>query len=464
MSGNIYEIHIDTCAQLGTKTIAAVEALKKLYDVTGMAELRYIETEQGLREKAHRSNACALNAISSDLALHAEFLKRNRDWVEIVPTRHCKAFERQLREKIIPSVTMPVVDAIEQVLPGIRQAVRDNLRRTGERAPEKISLPFIPSKDRLGHNLGRKINDGLVSNAIDSQMKSWQKIVKSNPILKYVPGAHRKGTLMSLIRAQQESLAIAFELALMCEPETMKECGYTESPLGIDHDEPLNIGYIKDHAHEYPPLSLKEPPFSQLQRTEIMEQALRLTDLWPWHFKKALENTAYGKWMRGAHHNRADYAALDYFFNHFAKKSDVDERAFLLITHDAPLIDDFDKFRDGVETKKDPHSEEKTKHPVTNLEYERRGLRKPSPATFPYGEALTSGGLANFMGQELLRAKKYKESPGVAQAMDALCATLEDLRRSSRRDRENHPQMAGLTDKQYVGALEEEPRHGKRRA
>lgn len=464
MSGDIIEIHVDTCAMLRNRTVVAVDALKKLYDATGMAQLHYVETEQGLREKTDRTNRFMLDALDNDLSRHGKFLRSASEWMDVVPTRHCDMFLQMLHEKILPETTWKVVEAVEHVLPGIQRTAWEGMKRRGDPVPEhpsQITFPFTHYTDNAGRRRGKRIDDELLRKSFNSHRNAWREEADHVPFLRNMKNSAQKGTLISFIRAIQETRAIAFELALRLEPEVMQQHGYTESPLGIPLDKPLNIEFIKEHAHLYPPLPLRGAPFNEMAHKEVMDQALRMTDLWPWQFKPFLVGTPTGNILSVAHFNRADNAILEYFLKDFAGKPDVDNRIFLLVTHDGPLIQEFTKLREGNEWRKKPFSDEMEFAPVHNGHYLRFGVNRQCLAAMPEGEALTSGGFVTFLEQEIGCAERFADRPGVMEAIYHLKEATRTLKQHSHQDRESHPGMAGLSDAQHLGPLLHQRTRGK---
>ncbi len=450
----IIELHIDTCAQLKSKTAAAAVALKKLYDATGIAELRYVETQQGLREKTDRTDGYLLDTIKNDLSRHGKFLQDNREWVDVVSTSHCDKFMQMMHDSILPATTWKVMDSLEKIVPDIQRNAYKSLKREGRdvpASPELLTFPFSHFVDSAGRKRGQRIDDRLLRNAVSPHVRAWKDEVKTNPVLKGMRTAGHKGTLIGLMRATQEARAIAFELALRIEPDVMKEYGYTQSPIGLDVHAPVDIARVKEQAHRYPPLSLRQPPFTELYHQEIIVQALRMTDLWPWQFK-ANATHEEDRLLSVAHFNRADNAVLEYFLNHFAHKPDAEDRVFLLVTHDGPLIREFQKLHDGVEMRKDLLGELQ-QVALGNGEYRRFGVDRSVLERMPFGEAITARGFVDFLEQQMERAKPYDNTAQSHEAMAELKAAIKELKKSSAHDVKTHPETAHLSNAQHAGSV-----------
>lgn len=496
-SNDIVEIHVDSCAQLGSSSIHAVQALKELYDAIGHKKLVYIETEQGLREKTNRTNYTMWKTLGSDNTIYDTFLGLQDNALEIHATGFCKAFERRFSDYIFPHMVKPCLDDMDIIQQQIKQAAYkiiekndpEKLAQLGITKPDDIVLEFT---EKANERSGKKIiktafkplyitsKNEAEKKPIDALEKALHKIhrehwkqLTSNPresgLSVYGKSSSDYGTFFTLIHQYQLLGAIAAQLAFALAPEHMKAAGYPRSMLAHLGEKQFDPRVIEKNAHLFPPFSLLHPPISDIAdesiRQQIVMQSLRLTQFWPWSRKKEL-NPVYRDALQKAHHNCADHAILYYFTDILPEKPDADNRHFIVVTHDAPLIQQFAEFSSGksLHEKKEPvlktnqnngeetrtklKSVQKILRPLSESRYRFTqadgsdiSLTQRHADSFPPHAVLTGREFIEFMTAELSAAKhlypdKAHIPPQVKSAIDAVNAAIKHLTKAAMSDKQ----------------------------
>ncbi len=208
----VVEICVDACAYIGGKPIEAIEALKAIYDYTGLKQLHYVDTVQGLREKANASHVGLLLALRDVMQQEGEGLGREEwhfikflrehhaDWVDIVPTSYCNHFRNVMMERVIPEVIIPLLHATNGEAEECGQAF-DRVQAHGfailQRVfPQELQLHNIRSVADmdLAYAFSAEVKDTMLSRAVMQALRFqrplWNR-VHDDPRIKGEKGVHR---------------------------------------------------------------------------------------------------------------------------------------------------------------------------------------------------------------------------------------------------------------------------------
>lgn len=494
---NIVEIHIDSCAQLGSSSIHAVQALKELYDAIGHKKLVYIETEQGLREKTNRTNYTMWKTLKSDNTTYDTFLGLQDSTLEIHATAFCLSFEKRFSDYIFPQMVKPLLQEMDEMHRHVKQCAYKIIEKND---PEKLHAFSIRTPDDIPFKFSEKMiekngkrftktalepfhireKDTREERHIDAlelalrkvHEKYWTpKTSRSRNADNTVFGdkSSEYGSFFSLIHQHQLLGAIAAQLAFTLAPDHMEKAGYERSPLAHLGEKQFDSRVIEKNAHLFPTFSILHPPISDIKdaslRQNIVMQSLKLTGFWPWIRKKEL-GQMHRDALQKAHHNCADHAILYYFTDILPEKSDAAHRHFIVVTHDAPLIQQFAEFSSGhmahekrkpiLATNKNNGKETRTKHKSAQqisrpLSQDHYKFIQPDGSiitlssrpsnTLPSHAVLTGKEFMDFVAHELDDAKRlYRDEsntpPKVRVAMDAVRAAHK------------HLSIAAMSDKQ----------------
>lgn len=495
---DIIEVHVDSCAMMGTSSIEAVLALGDLYDkvrdeaikrreaegdARGYKRLVYVETEQGLREKTERTNRKMWERLGSPNKNYNNFLRLCGERAEIHQTQFCRAFEDEFFKKIYPKMVDPVLKIMDDMHHEVQQKAYEIIEKNDPETltklnigkPADIALEFSDKETekngkkwirsevagpKFVKQKNQKIDDA-VKLAVQSVFeKKWQPLIREKSERNgglFSRENAKLGSFKEMLRQHQQLGAIAAQLAYELEPEHMKEAGYEKSPLTLLGDDQFDPQVIKQQAHQFPVFSLLQPPLSNLpkeSRNDITMQALKLSGFWPWARKSHMEKK-HVQCLEDIQYNCADYAILDYFMSELPKKADADRRALVVVTHDAPLIQQFAEFSTGFkydrkqESVRDEYGrktkgKKDTVEPLTLRHYECKRpqgsivhFQGREPDKLPPHAALTGLEFVEFVEHELDEVRKqvtaqygsdHDAPPTIRGAIDGVVAALRGLR------------------------------------
>src|SRR5262249_37298439 len=123
------EISVDACAELGGQVYAVIGALRDVYRLSGLRNLTYVDTFQGVREKSDGTTPETLFAFGNPYSNFGRFLYHNQSWQRLVETMECKKFSYIHRHEILPSMTAPIIDAVEEVCGLVQKEVFLELKK-----------------------------------------------------------------------------------------------------------------------------------------------------------------------------------------------------------------------------------------------------------------------------------------------------------------------------------------------
>jgi hypothetical protein len=475
------EISVDACAELGGQVYEVIHALRHIYQLSGLRRLTYVDTYQGFREKSDGTTPDTLFAFGEPHTRYGRFVYNSRDWHAITNTHECQQFADTLGRKILPTMTAPIFDAVEEITREIQrrafvllqQSGRDRIGDKTIAAPEDIEIAIeigIPKSDK---GTRRKIVDPIVKQALDESMGGWRAIVKADPLLSMDKKNANEQMLIALIAGTQECKAIAAALLYRHNPEAAKRMQKMPDLISASADMP-SLATLRASAHQFAGLTFPKDGSAWLQPE--VQQAVRFTGLWPWSRKPFMHETHHHT-LRGAHRNTADRAAVSYFLNHLSAKPHAPDTLYMLVTHDGPLMDDFINFASGIEKRAEKIKESRVKgagklkrtvyYPMCPDAYEKRELRPPEPSTLPYSAMLTGAEFVKFVEREQERVKKkFPMTPELTQAMDTLTNALKLLKPMVARDKQAHGLMKDGTfedrmRKRAIAMAEASPEPGR---
>lgn len=487
---NIVEIHVDSCAQMGSASIHAVQALKQLYDAVGHKKLVYIETEQGLREKTDRTNQTMWRTLGSANTIYNNFLELQNGALEIHPTAFCRAFEADFNEHVFPTMVEPVLEIMDEMHARVQKRAYkiiesndpEKLKTYGIEKPEDIKLEFYDEVTRDGRETriksrlrgpeitikkkhAEETRDALWMATEAVHQDEWRPRILDRKEQKrgvFSEENAKRGSFVEMLRQHQQLGVIAAQLAFALAPEHMREAGYAQSPIDFLGAQQYDPKTIKENAQLFPAFSLLEPPLSNIPdenlRHTITMQALRLSGFWPWSRQQHMDDKHCDRLYK-THHNRADHAILHYFMDILPEKPDANKRALVVVTHDAPLIEEFAEFSTGYKQtqKKEPlldvggvkigKRKVDVVKPLSASDYEFQQpdgrtltLTQRAPDELPPHAALTGREFVEFVAHELNQVKgmydqEHRPPPAVREAIGEVDIALRHLKAASAKDK-----------------------------
>jgi|GEM_PF-1954935 len=347
---NIF-VAVDACAELGGMPFKVLESLQELYALNGRRKLTVIDTEQGFHEKANGTTPQLFKATGAVASSYGRFIISHPEWTKIIPTKACTRFRQKLAHEVFPVMVTPLIRDVETIGQRMREEAFKIMQARGQSKlmgkqitkPSDIELQvefFVPGNGGKSHYVFR--ND-VLSKAADAVMPEWVRMMNNNPAYaRKNKLKEEKGTLADMISAVQELKATAYTLCCEFKPELAKQMG--KHPQGMPEGS-KTLPDLRDSAHLYDQLTL--PDREDLWSIPEFLQAARLTHLWPWAQKPIL-NTLNCNLLNDIHKNTADASYLDLYANEMHKIADPANTLFVLVTHDAPLIQEFLECSTGI--------------------------------------------------------------------------------------------------------------------
>lgn len=335
-------IAVDACAELSNQPYRVLEALHDLYAINHSRRLLVVDTEQGFHEKANGTTPAILKAANLRTSPYGQFVLSHPDWVKIIPTQACEGFKDSLAEDIFPDMVMPMLATTEKVNEMIRHNAYRLMQDRGlheldgvtVKKPEdiEIRIDYHPgSGDTKSHY---SFHNDLIREAADSSVKAFWKheMESSSSVSRKHEEIRHKGSMVAMIKAQQELKAYTYTLLSQFHPKLAKQMGTPSAAL----DESPSFSAVRGASYLYDQLSL--PNDDMLLRMPEFIQAVRLTQLWPWSQKPHLKSSC-GDRLKKMHKDTADVSYIYLCANELHKHCAPDETLFLLLTHDGPLAD-----------------------------------------------------------------------------------------------------------------------------
>ncbi|MDX1974125.1 MAG: hypothetical protein SFT92_00450 [Rickettsiales bacterium] len=403
---NLY-VAVDACAELGGQPYKALTALKQLYDRSQRRKLVVVDTEQGVHEKANVAARHLLSALDDPSSQFGQFLHDHESWSQVIQTRTCRDFKKQLATEIFPKLVTPMIEAAEQISDEIRTKAFEICQERGietiqgksVHSPQDISLRLVRSDGN--HYL---FKDATLNEAADRVMASWREKMDNLPLLdKNNSRKDEKGFMLEMVKAMQIAKAYMHTMATQFQPEIAKQMGATPNALAR---ETLHSAVLKASSQHYADMPFTHIP--KVWETPEALQAIRMTSLWPWDQKPVLGNMAKDM-LDKSHFNTGDRSYLDLYTGNLPTITDPKNSVFILLTHDAPLQNQMLECATGVNyhmarIKSDKKGEGKVKHPVYAYStiHENLGLTKRKPEEYPLEAALAGSEFVEFLYKEAL--------------------------------------------------------------
>ncbi|MFZ4762213.1 MAG: hypothetical protein ACOYK8_05325 [Alphaproteobacteria bacterium] len=425
---NIY-VAVDACGELGGQPYKLLKALRQLYNITGLRNLYIIDTEQGFHEKSNGTTPEILALFNQQKSSFARFIEENAEWALILPTNTCRHFRQTLATDIFPQIVDPMIAAVELTAAIIKEHAFAILKT----APSEYGQNKIinnPSDIHLHIHINRSNNyvftDPIVNKAADQAKRFWVESLQKIPAFSAdTSKKNEKGYMARMIKSVQELKLYSHAVFSMLEPEMLPLLGHT-SPMAnypwIDFNDPTS----RHFSHLYENLQL--PLEKDFWQKAGAIQAVRLTPLWPWTQKPLLSDMS-NKLLDKTHKNTADISYLDLYTNILPHLSPPSETLFVLLTHDAPLIQQLLECSTGIR-----HTQERIKNSTLKGEgrkkidvfrqtpiYKQFSLEQRHPCEYPYEAGLGGGEFVIFAYKEILaNFKDFIEPQQQQQLLDNL--------------------------------------------
>lgn len=443
------EICIDTCAQLGGVSYECVQNLKNLYEKAGnFRKLTYVDTHQGYREKSNRTKPGVELGFNAPRSKYGTFIDNNKSWVKIVETKECSKFYRELTERIFPKMVIPFIHATEAAMKKIRKEAfkmaeeEEITHLSGHYLKTHKSVPIKIVPEGTGYNRKKVFADNIVRKAFYKVFKEeWQGILKRNPDIPNIDHVKSRDFLIdSIVTVQRIKAYTYLILDHMNEHQRLKHMGHIPAELGKHKYDGLHA--MDKHLHFYGQLKLPYRKDGKLGHSACI-QAVKYSEFWPWNLSGRLKRgrnsqDTFSEELKDLHHNCADRSFVDYVFRTMPNQPGYQNRLYIILTHDGPLMEEFIFCYTGVEQEKALECNENGKvigtvtfdrmtsnKFYTEKGYNRKNIRKSHPPM-----ALNAKEFSEFLTSEIARIQEKQElhsSKHVRAAILKLEESIEKL-------------------------------------
>jgi hypothetical protein len=434
-------VAVDACAELSSQPYRVLEALHDLYALNQKRRLLVVDTEQGFHEKANGTTPAILKAANLRVSPYGQFVQRNPEWVKVIPTQVCEGFKDALAQDIFPSMVMPMLETTEHLSQMIRQKAFALMQQQGlhtldgkkiESADDiEIRIDYHPNTSEGKSHYS--FHNDLIRAAADREVKKcWKDAMEKNETVsrKHEEIRH-KGSMVAMIKAQQELKAYSYTLLSQFHPKLAKKMG--SPPPHADSSFPA----VREHSYLYDHMHL--PDYPQFMRMPEFIQSVRLTQLWPWSQKPHLKSACSDR-LRKLHKDTADVSYVYLCANELHKHCAPEESLFLLLTHDGPLADSLRHYSRGYTRPQHKDDGVMTDNPF----YERTDLNTKR-SQYPLAEACAGEQFVQFAYKEALDELGYYIKEGERSSL------FEDISAHDYQERNIGRRMLKHIDKAKMG-------------
>lgn len=220
-------VTIDACAQLGGHPYNVIEALRRVYKLSGSRQLHLVDTEQGFHEKSNSTIPAYIPYLNLPQTEYVRFLNRNNDAADIIGTQTCRNFRRDFAEKVVPLTVLPLLSAAETFEEKLRANAFELLRKKGETKIDGKTIhrpQDIPIRIEVSEAHNPVFANPIINEAADSLMPEWKQHMQSISALNnQCTRKNEKGYMAQLILGSQQVKAYGLALASHFKPELVKQ-------------------------------------------------------------------------------------------------------------------------------------------------------------------------------------------------------------------------------------------------